>query len=101
METTFTLDISIIMALIALVGMMVSILTFNSAVKERHARSATDSAQIKAELKTLSAQVKELRDEVKKANEGYHRNSERITTLETRMDAVESRMEGLEASNAS
>lgn len=44
MENTFTIDVSMIMAAISLVGMVVAIMTFNSAVKERHARSASDSA---------------------------------------------------------
>lgn len=83
--------------IVPLIALMVSISTFTNASKERHAKTASEAAEIKAELRLLTNQVEELKSSYSEADDGYHQNATRITTLEQRVKALEARIKQVES----
>lgn len=74
--------INAIVYLVPLLALMVSIMTFTNASKERHAKTASEAAELKAEIHLLTVQVEELKREYDEADNGFHSNATRITKLE-------------------
>lgn len=94
------MDINALLAaaspLCVIIGLVISIFTFNNAVKERHAKTASEAAEIKAELKTLSGQIENLKALQDKSDDGLHSNDKRITILDQKVRSLEKRMENIE-----
>ena len=86
--------IGLISICISAIVMVVSVLTFNAAVKERHTKSAAVSAEIASSLKFLQDLVEELDKKIDRLQEQYHDNDKRIEALETK---VETRLTGIDA----
>lgn len=89
-------NIGVISLIISSIMMGISILTFSNAVKERHTKSATESAELAIKLDNVIKDVADMREELNLADSGYHKNDKRITNLETRCDNLERRMGTLE-----
>lgn len=87
----------IIGSCISMTSVLVSIAMFYASVKERHARSASDAAEVKHSVENMRADIEELKSELKSATAGYHKNDKRIATLFERVENVEKRMDTLEA----
>lgn len=85
-----------ITTLISLIGMIVAVMTFNSAVKERHSKSAAETAQLKITVENLAYLVQELKGDIERIERGFHTDDKRITKLETRVENYEARIEVLE-----
>lgn len=82
--------------LVPMLALIVSILTFINASKERHQKTAADAAELKADIKHLSTQVQEMKTRYEKAADGYHKVDGRLVALETQAKALEERMGKLE-----
>lgn len=82
--------------IVPLIALMVSIATFTNASKERHAKTASEAAEIKAELHMLTVQVEELKDNSQDSQDGYHKNSTRITKLEEQVKTLWNKMSDIE-----
>lgn len=85
-----------IVYIVPLLALMVSIMTFTNASKERHAKSASEAADIKAQLHLLTVQVEELKRSYNEADDGFHKNATRITKLEEQAKTLWNKMEALE-----
>lgn len=82
--------------IVPLLALMLSIMTFTNASKERHAKTASEAAELKAELHLLTVQVEELKREYDEADNGFHSNATRITKLEEQVKTLWNRMADIE-----
>lgn len=82
--------------IVPLLALMVSIMTFTNASKERHAKTASEAAELKAELHTLTVRVEELKREYDEADDGFHENATRITKLEEQIKSLWRKMDVIE-----
>lgn len=82
--------------IVPLLALMLSIMTFTNASKERHAKTASEAAELKAELHLLTVQVEELKKEYDEADSGFHSNATRIVKLEEQVKTLWNKMEVIE-----
>lgn len=82
--------------IVPLLALMLSIMTFTNASKERHAKTASEAAELKAELHLLTVQVEELKREYDEADNGFHSNATRITKLEEQVKTLWNKMSAIE-----
>ena len=83
--------------IVPLVTVIISIVTFTNAVKERNARTAAEAVSLKKDIENLSIEVRDLKKDIADAIKGYHNNDKRITTLEYEFNALNARVKGLES----
>ena len=88
--------INSIVYIVPLIALMVSIMTFTNASKERHAKTASEAAELKAELHMLTVQVEELRASAQESDTGFHKNATRLTKLEEQVKTLWNKMDNLE-----
>lgn len=88
--------INAIVYLVPLVALIVSVVTFTNASKERHAKTASEAAELKAEIHMLTVQVEELKASYTDADTGYHKNVGRIIKLEEKVNTLWGKMARLE-----
>lgn len=88
--------ISSLMYVVPLIALMVSIATFTNASKERHAKTASEAAELKAELHMLTVQVEELKASNQDSESGYHRNATRLTKVEEQLKTLWNKMTDIE-----
>lgn len=91
--------IAIVNALIycvPLVALIVSILTFINASRERHAKSAAESARLGIKLDNNSETLGEIKTTVDDLRDGYHENHEAIVELDTKIGNLEKRVDAVE-----
>lgn len=88
--------ISSIVYIVPLLALMLSITTFTNASKERHQKTATEAAELKAEIHLLTREVEELKSQYNEADDGYHKNAMRLTEVEQRVRSLEARMKQIE-----
>lgn len=82
--------------IVPLLALMLSIVTFTNASKERHAKSASEAAALKEQLIFLSQQVEDLKRSYNEADDGFHKNATRITKLEEQVKTLWNKAEELE-----
>lgn len=88
--------LSSLIYIVPLIALMVSIMTFTNASKERHAKTASEAAELKVELHMLTVQVEELKREYDEADHGYHKNATRLTVLEEQVKTLWNKMSAIE-----
>lgn len=91
--------IAIVNALIycvPLVALIVSVLTFVNASKERHAKSAAEQAKIGIKLDNNAKTLNEIKGTVDDLRDGYHKNHEAIVELDTKIGILEDRVRKVE-----
>lgn len=82
--------------IIPLITLVIAVLTFTNAVKERHGKTAAEAVEIKKDIEILTEKVSSLEEKLEDSQSGFHENKERISNLETRMESVEKRVKTLE-----
>lgn len=93
---TLEIVFALIAATAALVGMIVTVLTFTRAVNERHSKSAAEAAGLKADIRLVHNDIDELKADLRTANDGYHENDRRIVELDGRVKRLEARINIIE-----
>lgn len=88
--------ISLIIYIVPLLSLVVSVLTFSNAVKERNSKSAAEAVSLKKDIELLSEKVSSLEHQFTKVNNGYYSNDKRITTLEHDVRSLDHRVKYLE-----
>lgn len=88
--------LAIVSMLISLAGLIVAIIVYYAAVKERHAKSAAEATGLKMEVISLKEDVDELKNEWREAQEGYHSNAKKIARIEEQLKTLFTRVETLE-----
>lgn len=82
---------------IPLIGLIVAILTYTRAIKERDAKSAAELAALKLTVETMTSKIEKMQDKLDDVIKGNHNNEKNITELFTRVNALEARTKKLEA----
>ena len=77
-------------------ALIVSIMTFTNASRERHSKTAADAAELKSDIKHLASEVMEMKERYEKAADGYHKVDGRLVKLETQARSLTERMDKLE-----
>lgn len=90
------IDLSIVSYVISAVMLIVSILTFVNASRERHEKSAAEQAQIAVKLESLETTLTDVKATVDELRDGYHENHVAIEKLETRVTGIEGRIKKAE-----
>lgn len=90
------IDISIVSYIISAVMLIVSILTFVNASRERHEKSAAEQAQIIVKLESLETTLTDVKETVDELRGGLHDNRVDIEKLETRVTGAEGRIKKVE-----
>lgn len=88
--------LAMLIYIVPLIALVISVLTFTNAVKERHGRTAAEAVSLKKDIELLTEKVSDLERQLYEAIGGYHKNDKRITTLETKMTSIEKRVSVLE-----
>lgn len=88
--------INAVIYIVPLAALIVSVITFTNASKERHAKTASEAAELKAEIHMLTVQVEELKASYTDADTHYHNNVGRIIKLEEKVYALQGKMAKLE-----
>lgn len=88
--------IAVISLSVTVVGMIISILTFNHAVKERHGKTAAETAGIGLKVDALQKSLDKFEKKIDKIEEGFQATKTDIAKLETRIDGLEKRVTHLE-----
>lgn len=90
------IDLSIVSYVISAVMLIVSILTFVNASRERHEKSAAEQAQIAVKLESLETTLTDVKATVDELRGGHHENRVDIEKLDTRMTGLEGRIKKAE-----
>lgn len=88
--------INAVIYIVPLVALIVSILTFVNASKERHAKSAAESAKLGMKMDNNAETLGEIKETVDDLRDGYHENHEAIKELDTKIDGLEKRVDTVE-----
>lgn len=88
--------ISAIMYFVPLIALVISIVTFTNAVKERHGKSAAEQAGISIKLDTLSKTIDDIKKSIDDLRSGQHKHESAITKLETKVTGLEGRVKRVE-----
>lgn len=90
------IDLSIVSYVISAVMLIVSILTFVNASRERHEKSAAEQAQIAVKLESLETTLTDVKATVDELRGGHHENRVDIGKLDTRVTGLEGRIKKAE-----
>lgn len=83
--------------IVAIVGLIISVLTFYFAVKERHTKSAAEQAGIGIKLDALTKTIDEIKMTVEELRKGHIDHQASITKLETKVTGLEGRVKRVES----
>lgn len=86
----------IVMYVVPIIGMIVAVFTFYHSVKERHAKSAAEQAEIGIKLDNNTKTLEEVKVNVEELRKGYQENKSDITKLETKVTGLEGRVKRVE-----
>lgn len=88
--------INAVIYIVPLIALIVSILTFVNASKERHAKSAAESAKLGLKMDNNAETLGEIKVTVDDLRDGYHENHEAIERVETKIEGLEGRVDKVE-----
>lgn len=82
--------------IVPVVALIVSIITFLCANRERHEKSAAEQAGIKANLDSIAKHVEDIDSRTETLVNGQAVTNQNVAALDTRVGALETRVDGLE-----
>ncbi len=85
-----------ILYVIPAIMMIVSVMTFYSASKQRHEKSAAEQAQISAKLDSNSQHLADIQVQLQKLVTGFEENKASISALESHILGLEKRFDNVE-----
>lgn len=90
------IDFSIVSIVISAIMLIVSVLTFTNASKQRHEKSAAEQAQISIKLDSTLERLVKIENTLEEMRDGLHENEVAIEKLETRVTGLEGRVKKIE-----
>lgn len=88
--------VNAVIYIVPLIALIVSIMTFVNASKERHAKSAVESAKLGIKLDNNTKTLGDIKVTVDDLSDGYHENHEAIKELDTKIGNLETRVDTVE-----
>lgn len=87
---------SVLAYVVPVIALIISVMTFSNASKERHGKSAAEQAGISAKLDGNSSKIDEIKTDLGRLMQGYEDNREHIARLDGRIEGIESRVSSVE-----
>lgn len=95
-DSSITAIINAVVFCVPLITLMVAVITFTNASKERHSKSAAEQAEIGIKLDENGKTLANMQERLDTLLEGYHENHSSIMQLETRVTGIEGRVKKVE-----
>lgn len=95
-DSSITAIINAVIFCVPLITLIVAIITFTNASKERHSKSSAEQAEIGLKLDDNGKRLADLQGRLDSLLEGYHENHGSIMQLETRVTGIEGRVKKVE-----
>lgn len=95
-DSSITAIINAVVFCVPLITLIVAIITFTNASKERHSKSAAEQAEIGLKLDENGKTLANVQGRLDTLLDGYYENHSSIMQLETRVTGIEGRVEKVE-----
>lgn len=95
-DSSITAIINAVVFCVPLITLIVAVITFTNASKERHSKSAAEQAEIGIKLDENGKTLANMQGRLDTLLEGYHENHSSIMQLETRVTGIEGRVDKVE-----
>lgn len=95
-DQEFVAIVNAVVYIVPVLALIVSVITFFNASRERHSKSAAEQAKIGVKLDNNSATLNDIKGTVDVLRDGYNKNHAAIEKLDTKIGGLEIRVDKVE-----